>query len=151
MRRSFILVPVLLAWILGLPLSAVAVPLEFEEGFLYPDGFNGEFLGTLDVGLNHIYGDLYGHLGLDPDFDSFSVGLPVGLEVIGITEVNRSATDQWVSEFVAEKRLTYPILKADGTSRFEKIDELLDAMRRGSVQRVLLLSAQAVTDEGGGS
>jgi biopolymer transport protein ExbD len=39
------------------------------------------------------------------------------------------------------------ILKADGTVRFEKIDELLDAMRRGGVQRVLLLTAQAVTEE----
>jgi len=32
-------------------------------------------------------------------------------------------------------------LKADGTVHFEKIDELLDNMRRGGVQRVLLLTA----------
>ncbi len=40
------------------------------------------------------------------------------------------------------------ILKADGTIRFEKIDELLDAMRKGGVQRVLLLAQQATS--GGG-
>ena len=34
------------------------------------------------------------------------------------------------------------ILKADGTVHYEKIDELLDAMRRGGVQRVLLLTGQ---------
>jgi len=41
------------------------------------------------------------------------------------------------------------ILKADGTVRFEKIDELLDNMRKADVTRVLLLSQQA-TDGGGG-
>jgi biopolymer transport protein ExbD len=41
------------------------------------------------------------------------------------------------------------ILKADGTVQFEKIDELLDAMRRGGVQRVLLLTAQKTTTPGG--
>ena len=40
------------------------------------------------------------------------------------------------------------ILKADGTIRFEKIDELLDAMRKGGVQKVLLLAQQATS--GGG-
>ena len=34
------------------------------------------------------------------------------------------------------------ILKADGYVRFEKVDEVLDAMRRASVSRVLLLTAQ---------
>ena len=34
-------------------------------------------------------------------------------------------------------------LKADGTVRFEKIDELLDNMRKGGVQNVVLLSAAA--------
>jgi biopolymer transport protein ExbD len=34
------------------------------------------------------------------------------------------------------------MLKADGTVPFEKIDELLDAMRKGGVQRVLLLTHQ---------
>jgi biopolymer transport protein ExbD len=36
------------------------------------------------------------------------------------------------------------VLKADGAVRFEKIDELLDAMRKGGVQHVLLLTAQKV-------
>ena len=40
------------------------------------------------------------------------------------------------------------ILKADGTVRFEKIDELLDSMRKGGVQKVLLLAQQA--SDGGG-
>jgi biopolymer transport protein ExbD len=39
------------------------------------------------------------------------------------------------------------ILKADGTVRFEKIDELLDAMRKGGVQHVLLLTNQKVAEE----
>jgi len=39
------------------------------------------------------------------------------------------------------------ILKADGSIRFEKIDELLDAMRKGGVQHVLLLTAQKVSEE----
>ncbi len=41
------------------------------------------------------------------------------------------------------------ILKADGEVRFEKIDELLDNMRKADVQKVLLLSQQATEDEGG--
>jgi len=41
------------------------------------------------------------------------------------------------------------ILKADGTVHFEKIDELLDVMRKGGVVNVLLLTQQKV--EGGGS
>ena len=43
------------------------------------------------------------------------------------------------------------ILKADGTVQFEKIDELLDAMRRGGVQRVLLLTGQATQQPAGGA
>ena len=39
-------------------------------------------------------------------------------------------------------------LKADGTVHFEKIDELLDAMRRGGVSRVLLLTTQQVSERG---
>ena len=51
--------------------------------------------------------------------------------------------------YLEASRLTFTddsqqfILKADGTVRFEKIDELLDNMRRGGVQKVLLLSAAA--------
>jgi biopolymer transport protein ExbD len=54
--------------------------------------------------------------------------------------------------YLEASRLTYVdegqqfVLKGDGTVRFEKIDELLDAMRKGGVQNVLLLSQQAVAE-----
>ena len=41
------------------------------------------------------------------------------------------------------------ILKADGDFRFEKIDELLDNLRKADVQKVLLLSHQATDEKGG--
>ena len=40
------------------------------------------------------------------------------------------------------------ILKGDGTVEFEKIDELLDTMRKADVQKVLLLSQQVLGGEG---
>ena len=46
-----------------------------------------------------------------------------------------------------ENRLQQFVLKADGTVHFEKIDELLEAMRKGGVQKVLLLTAQGGGDE----
>jgi biopolymer transport protein ExbD len=51
--------------------------------------------------------------------------------------------------YLEASRLTYReakkqfALKADGTVQFEKVDELLDQMRKGSVQNVLLLTAAA--------
>jgi serine/threonine protein kinase len=39
-----------------------------------------------------------------------------GLEVIGLTRVTRSSTDQKVREFVSENRITYPILKDSGAA-----------------------------------
>ena len=56
--------------------------------------------------------------------------------------------------YLEASRLTYAdaqqqfILKADGTVHFEKVDELLDQMRRGGVQNVLLLTQQR-TEAGG--
>jgi biopolymer transport protein ExbD len=50
--------------------------------------------------------------------------------------------------YLEASRLTYLdktkqfILKADGSTHFEKVDELLDQMRRGGVQKVLLLTQQ---------
>ncbi|HXV74983.1 MAG TPA: biopolymer transporter ExbD [Candidatus Polarisedimenticolaceae bacterium] len=50
--------------------------------------------------------------------------------------------------YLEASRLTYVdktkqfILKADGDIHFEKVDELLDQMRRGGVQKVLLLTQQ---------
>lgn len=51
--------------------------------------------------------------------------------------------------YLEASRLTYQdpkkqfALKADGTVHFEKVDELLDQMRKGSVQNVLLLTNEA--------
>ena len=50
------------------------------------------------------------------------------------------------SRIVARDKTKQFILKGDGTLRFELIDELLDSMREGGVQNVLLLSQQN-TDE----
>ena len=57
--------------------------------------------------------------------------------------------------YLEASRLTYVdstkqfVLKADGTIHFEKVDELLDQMRRGGVQNVLLLTQQKVKRSGG--
>ena len=58
--------------------------------------------------------------------------------------------------YLEASRLTYVdatkqfVLKADGEVHFEKVDELLDQMRKGGVQNVLLLTQQR-TNKGGGS
>ena len=39
-----------------------------------------------------------------------------GLEVIGITQLTRSATEEKVRDFISQKGVTYPILKSDGTA-----------------------------------
>jgi len=50
--------------------------------------------------------------------------------------------------YLEASRITYAdptkqfVLKADGSIHFEKVDELLDQMRRGGVQNVLLLTQQ---------
>jgi biopolymer transport protein ExbD len=55
--------------------------------------------------------------------------------------------------FLEASRLTHRdetmqfVLKVDGTVRFELVDELLESMREGGVQKVLLLTQQG-TDEG---
>jgi biopolymer transport protein ExbD len=55
--------------------------------------------------------------------------------------------------YLEASRLTYSdpskqfVLKADGTIHFEKVDELLDQMRRGGVQNVLLLTQQLVEEK----
>jgi len=53
------------------------------------------------------------------------------------------------SRLTARRPTQQFILKADGEVRFEKIDELLDNMRKADVQKVLLLSQQATEGEGG--
>jgi thiol-disulfide isomerase/thioredoxin len=39
---------------------------------------------------------------------------PKGLQVIGVTKVTRSATDDKVSQFITDKKVSYPIAKEDG-------------------------------------
>ena len=53
------------------------------------------------------------------------------------------------SRLTARRPTQQFILKADGDVRFEKIDELLDNLRKADVQKVLLLSHQATDKEGG--
>jgi len=56
--------------------------------------------------------------------------------------------------YLEASRLTYVdstkqfVLKADGEIHFEKVDELLDQMRRGGVQNVLLLTQQKIKRSG---
>ena len=40
-----------------------------------------------------------------------------GLNVIGLTTVNRSATDRKVLQFIDANNITYPILKENGSAR----------------------------------
>lgn len=53
------------------------------------------------------------------------------------------------SRLTASRPTQQFILKADGEVRFEKIDELLDNLRKADVKNVLLLSQQAVEADGG--
>jgi len=71
----------------------------------------------------------------------FSDGNEVSQVVSGPDDINLEASRATYVD--PEKQF---ILKADGTVHYEKIDELLDAMRRGGVQRVLLLTAQRVEE-----
>jgi thiol-disulfide isomerase/thioredoxin len=43
-----------------------------------------------------------------------------GLTVVGVTKITKSSTEEKVTEFIAENKLTYPIAKETGTlsSRF---------------------------------
>jgi biopolymer transport protein ExbD len=72
----------------------------------------------------------------------FSNGTDMSVDVRGPDDI-----------YLEASRLTFRdatqqfVLKADGTVRFELIDELLDSMRKGGVQRVLLLTEQRT--EGG--
>ena len=67
----------------------------------------------------------------------FSNGTDMSTEVPGPQEI-----------YLEASRLTFAdptqqfILKADKTLQFEKVDELLDTLRKADVQKVLLLSQQ---------
>jgi biopolymer transport protein ExbD len=73
----------------------------------------------------------------------FSDGNDVSHVVSGPDDINLEASRATYADDTKQF-----ILKADGTVRFEKIDELFDAMRRGGVVRILLLTNQAVEEEG---
>ena len=75
----------------------------------------------------------------------FSDGDNMSVDVRGPDDIYFEATNK-----IAQDSTTQFIIKADGTVRFEKIDELLDTLRKADVQKVLLLSAQR-TDESGES
>ena len=71
----------------------------------------------------------------------FSDGEEVSHVVSGPQDINLEA-----SRAFYEDQTKQFILKADGTVRFEKIDELLDAMRAGGVQKVMLLTGQRIEE-----
>ena len=72
----------------------------------------------------------------DGDQTSWDVGGPEDVYLEASRIIDRNSTRQF-------------ILKADGTVRFELVDELLDSMREGGVANVLLLTAQQTVSEGG--
>jgi biopolymer transport protein ExbD len=67
----------------------------------------------------------------------FSDGKQMSHVVSGPKDIYFEATNR-----IAQDETTQFILKADGTVKFEKIDELLDTLRKADVQKVLLLSGQ---------
>ena len=71
----------------------------------------------------------------------FSDGEEVSHVVSGPQDINLEASRAYYEDSTKQF-----ILKADGTVRFEKIDELLDAMRAGGVQSVLLLTGQRIEE-----
>ena len=74
----------------------------------------------------------------------FSDGEQMSKQVGGPQDIYHEA-----SAIIYRDSTTQFILKADGTVAFEKIDELLDTMRKADVQKVLLLS-QGKTEKKGG-
>jgi thiol-disulfide isomerase/thioredoxin len=50
---------------------------------------------------------------LEALYDSYN---PKGLQVVGLTKVSRSATDEGVSQFITEQKLTYPVAKENGAA-----------------------------------
>jgi biopolymer transport protein ExbD len=77
-------------------------------------------------------------------FYAFSDGKNMSQTVSGPEDIYHEAS-----------RLTYIvpdlqfILKADATARFERIDELLDSLRKADVQKVLLLCQQKTESQSG--
>jgi len=73
----------------------------------------------------------------------FSDGDNMSTVVSGPKDIYFEATS-----VMAKNSLTQFILKADGSVAFEKVDELLDTMRKAGVQDVLLLTAKKTVEEG---
>ena len=70
-------------------------------------------------------------------FYKFSDGKQMSVSLTGPEQIYHEA-----STITYRDETTQFILKADGDVRFEKIDELLDTLRRADVQNVLLLAQQ---------
>jgi biopolymer transport protein ExbD len=87
-------------------------------------------LGTLDDG-SYVY--------------KFSDGENMSHVVPGPEEIFLEASR--VTAFDPKRQF---VLKADGEVRFEKVDEILDNLRKADVTRVMLLSHQATESGGGG-
>ena len=69
----------------------------------------------------------------------YSDGDKMSVDVRGPEDIYFEATNK-----IAQDHTTQFIIKADGTVRFEKIDELLDTLRKADVQKVLLLTVQQI-------
>jgi biopolymer transport protein ExbD len=83
------------------------------------------------------------HEGVEQLDYKFSDGKEMSKTVSGPEDIYLEAT-----AITYRDSTTQFIVKADGTVQFEKIDELLDTLRRADVQNVLLLSAQKLAEEG---
>jgi biopolymer transport protein ExbD len=83
--------------------------------------------------------------GIDQLVYKFSDGENMSHLVSGPEDVYLEA-----SRLIARDKTQQFVLKVDGTVRFELVDELLDAMREGGVQNVLLLSQQKIAEEAAG-
>ena len=91
--------------------------------------------GSAIVVLNVLPGGQYEYKFSDGKEQSYQIPGPDALYLEASRLTNRNPTQQF-------------ILKADGEVRFEKIDELLDNLRKADVQKVLLLSQQATERDG---
>ncbi len=80
----------------------------------------------------------------DEVFYMFSDGKNMSHSVNGVQDIYHEA-----SAIAYRDATTQFILKADGTVPFEKVDELLDTLRKAGVEKVLLLSQQATSRKSG--
>ena len=81
--------------------------------------------------------------GVDSLVYKFSDGDQMSKVVPGLREIYHEA-----SVLTYRDSTKQFVVKADGSIRFEKIDELLDTLREGGVTKVLLLTAQNTSRSG---